>query len=1252
MPCRTSYTIQIIFACIFGAAAIVARAADSPGLIPYDSRWEFPHFLGFRPANGAQAEVNPPRFSWAYYPWGVLPSGNSTRIGPTVFRFQVSRSADFENPEIDIETAINFHNALGPLEPGAWHWRVLYNPGKPDETASEVRTFSVAEDTPKWDRSIIDRAPARLAEMPHPRYGPEQRDWAALKRHIESDAVGRKLLENIRQRADWIKRQKWYTQPLEDDRFPKTERNRNTLTQFQRLTNMMLEEAFLNLIGERDTFDEIKPRFMRIAKMPPGGWASPEGHGSTIKHTSIITTDLAIFRDWFYDRLTPEERDTLLKAVEWRLRAQMFENFIWIEKDRIEPGGIGVRAQSHQYQDMMWIVPGAMLIAGESKVADDVLRIGLNYLTGVTGGSGADEGWNEGPGYGAEKGGTMIKTSVFAMLLLPELQLQNNPFYAGLAKWYRHLIPVGIQRLGFGDLPAGDLMRYKGEYPGGGANAWLLSMLTADPVTAARAVKADDMLRIKMFPHPYLPLIVRQRFPMPEPGGAEPTHAAFLEAGWVMESTRPPGSLDDWRSAHGMIFQCRPRGGYSHSYRSDNSFAWYAFGQTLSAGGGSMIKMNPHTARSHAHNVVLVDGQGQEWDSWQPEAPFVARLLAYRRGQGYTYWAGDATYGFQGNEAPDLERWHRHVVFLPQSVVMLDDLAMRPGAPPARFSWLHHVAPRVPLAVDADKGLVSYEIEGVKARVAFGGDPATLEFLDMAGREGYKNPLAGEDYYPELVKHAVRFGKSPGSGNRGYQSDYVDQATEGHVVWATNRQPAQAWRFLTVMSAAPPDAALPQVAFPSENAVRIAPPEGKARTVSFRPDTGDVAIDATQVLRHARRSDPARLFPASEAWDQVTLGGDKWRARWMYPERFDRNDWVVRWMNAGNALVGRRGDALHVSCFAGKDPAERRAMLWLRPELPANSVVRLRGMFPARQGNASHLEVYMNARESGGAPFRLVRTGRASDYAKMTAHRFVFSDGALEIRANPGDRSIERVEGVGTFAPDKEFELALALEGGLVRVYLDGKRVGQARCDILDAGRLGIRTQGSELRLREIEIAEIQTDASESGKAKKAYAPLPLSGMWRVRLTKALEPAPSMSQTHPDPGPSDTARAAMEADFDDSDWQEVAIEGAWEDWGEQWKKDGEAVLRYRFKIPAEWRGRDLELHLGRIDDFDVTYFNGEKVGSVGADYGDAWSVMRVYEAPASIVRFGEINTIAIRVWDHFGAGGFTSEPQDRYVMAR
>jgi sialate O-acetylesterase len=85
--------------------------------------------------------------------------------------------------------------------------------------------------------------------------------------------------------------------------------------------------------------------------------------------------------------------------------------------------------------------------------------------------------------------------------------------------------------------------------------------------------------------------------------------------------------------------------------------------------------------------------------------------------------------------------------------------------------------------------------------------------------------------------------------------------------------------------------------------------------------------------------------------------------------------------------------------------------------------------------------------------------------------------------------------------------------------------------------------------------------------------------------------------------------------------------------------DGAIWFRKVVELPAEWSGKDLVLNLPPIDDQDVTYFNGAKIGSIGRETPNSYMVPRKYVVPGSLVRAGR-NVIAVRVFDSAGEGGF------------
>jgi len=84
--------------------------------------------------------------------------------------------------------------------------------------------------------------------------------------------------------------------------------------------------------------------------------------------------------------------------------------------------------------------------------------------------------------------------------------------------------------------------------------------------------------------------------------------------------------------------------------------------------------------------------------------------------------------------------------------------------------------------------------------------------------------------------------------------------------------------------------------------------------------------------------------------------------------------------------------------------------------------------------------------------------------------------------------------------------------------------------------------------------------------------------------------------------------------------------------------DGTIWFRKDIEIPANWEGKALKLNLGPVDDRDVTYFNGVKVGA--HEVAGQWQINREYIIPAEFVKKGKA-TFAIKVTDTQGGGGIS-----------
>jgi hypothetical protein len=148
-----------------------------------------------------------------------------------------------------------------------------------------------------------------------------------------------------------------------------------------------------------------------------------------------------------------------------------------------------------------------------------------------------------------------------------------------------------------------------------------------------------------------------------------------------------------------------------------------------------------------------------------------------------------------------------------------------------------------------------------------------------------------------------------------------------------------------------------------------------------------------------------------------------------------------------------------------------------------------------------------------------------------------------------------------------------------------------------------------------------------------------VAGKWQYAITT---PRPNASGANElkDPGISGAARALLDGSRPMPAVMEVPGPVPGFD-----TQDGEAVARRVIEVPEAYAGKDLTLVLGKVDDFDTTFWNGERVGETGTETASSWTVERRYTIPGRLVKPGR-NVLAVRIWDWYGGGGFYSPAMD------
>lgn len=111
----------------------------------------------------------------------------------------------------------------------------------------------------------------------------------------------------------------------------------------------------------------------------------------------------------------------------------------------------------------------------------------------------------------------------------------------------------------------------------------------------------------------------------------------------------------------------------------------------------------------------------------------------------------------------------------------------------------------------------------------------------------------------------------------------------------------------------------------------------------------------------------------------------------------------------------------------------------------------------------------------------------------------------------------------------------------------------------------------------------------------------------------------------------------------DEDWAEINPGILWEQNG-YLSIDGIGWYRKTVELNAKQAEQAAEIHIGAIDDKEITWINGIEVGAT-----NQYDVKRVYPIPAGVLKVGE-NVIAVRVEDIGGGGGMYGGMEDKYLQ--
>jgi hypothetical protein len=351
-----------------------------------------------------------------------------------------------------------------------------------------------------------------------------------------------------------------------------------------------------------------------------------------------------------------------------------------------------------------------------------------------------------------------------------------------------------------------------------------------------------------------------------------------------------------------------------------------------------------------SHNGILVEGRGACLRGFRDAYPYSARPLFWKESEGMVAWSIDLTgtflcepgkggggYNYAKNFPdewgyPDLAYWRRHFLFVrDRYLAVYDEIGVREGTAPARFTWLHHFPPGVEARADGDgktERTLAYRVGDVRAAV-FQRSSGDCESGVVTGRDTLVNPITGTDFWPAIEKaYAIRE-KAAHSWEQ-----WADQ------VWSVRTQPVRRATFLTVLAPSRGDGQEPIVTFPDDATAEIADDRGSAIVSFAGNERADYRLDAAAIDAFADASDPFRL-PGTGPEESVRAAGAALKVTWLRKDDFQDPAWVNRWAENGRAVVYADRRGLHVDALREDSrltltaPLPPRAVLSFLPETMA-----------------------------------------------------------------------------------------------------------------------------------------------------------------------------------------------------------------------------------------------------------------------------------------------------------------------------
>jgi len=676
-------TIAYLAICIALCASTAPGASptvdDSPGKT---GEW------GFRPADSAASDTDPPPFVWR-------PQKNAAN-----YELQCSRDKSFRKVLYRASgLRYNCHCPSKTLTGGTWYWRFRYSDKNARHSAwSKVRSFTITGGAIAMPMPTKKELLSRIPKT-HPRLFMRPEQLPVLRKLATGEL--KNICNALRARCEsTLKHPPDTTEP---PKYPKNMKRgsdpwRKIWWGNRKRTIAVLNGAatlgFTRLITGNETYGRQARRLLlTAAKWDPLG---ATGYRYNDEAGMPYAYYFARTYTFINDLLSKQDKALCIRVMTVRgeeMYRHLTRRHIWRPYS------------SHSNRAWHFLGEAGIAFLEEIPQAGQWVYFAMNVFYNVYPvWSDSDGGWHEGASYWSSY---INRFTWWADVMRTAMGIDayRKPYFSKVGYYPMYLQPPGTVGGGFGDLVARRMSRH---------NRGLMTVLAAQARNAhwqwyvdvhGGPVRGDDYIA---FVRGALPKITAR------PPDDLPTSKCFTGTGLAVLNSNLKSAADNVE----VIFKSSPFGTQSHGYESNNSMILYAFGERLliRTGRRDSYGSNHHRNwmwKTKSTNCITVDGLGQKGHS----AAARGKISAFETSNKIDYVVGDAGEAYQGA----LKRFTRHILFIkPELVIVFDQLE---APEPVRFEWHLHSLKKMRIAGQEDIRIIN---EKAAARVSFLA-PAALE---------------------------------------------------------------------------------------------------------------------------------------------------------------------------------------------------------------------------------------------------------------------------------------------------------------------------------------------------------------------------------------------------------------------------------------------------------------------------------------------------------------------------------------------